>query len=143
MLVTSSAWAAGVQTRGPELFPGKLQVGVTLIGFQAGFANFDTSGYKLTADFSGLIAPIKPGGLWLGGGMNYTYGFFGYCGPNGFNNGNCGSDLQLWAFVMLTLEKIIPIPLVPFVRDGIGGDVVLFGATGGAFILCFGVGVDY
>jgi hypothetical protein len=129
---------AAIQTRGPELFPGKLQLGVTVIGFQAGFVSLASSGYKLTADFSGLIAPIKPGGIWLGGGMNYTAGFFGCTAFNG-----CGGDLQLWAFVMLTLEKIIPIPLVPFVRAGIGGDVEFYNGAVGAFVLRFGGGVHY
>jgi hypothetical protein len=143
LLLLSSPARADVQTKGPEIFPGKLQVGVTVIGVQAGFANFDTSGYKLTSDFSGLIAPVKFGGIWLGGGINYTYGLFGYCGAPGTFNGNCGSDLTLWAFVMLTLEKIIPIPLVPFVRAGLGGDVLFYGATAGAFVLRFGGGVHY
>jgi hypothetical protein len=134
---------ADVQTKGPELFPGRMQVGVTVLGVQAGFANFDPSGYKLTADFSGMIYAIKPGGLWLGGGLNYTVGLFNNCYPQGAINTNCGDDLTLWAFLMVTFEKLIPIPLVPFVRAGLGGDVLFYGGTAGAFVFRFGGGVHY
>lgn len=138
LVVGGSARAVPPQTHGPELFPGKLQIGVTVVGFQAGFVSLATSGYKITSDVSGLIAPLKPGGLWLGGGINYTAGFFGCSAFNG-----CGGDLQLWAFAMLTLEKLMPFPLVPFVRAGLGGDVEFYGGTVGAFILRFGGGVHY
>jgi hypothetical protein len=49
----------------------------------------------------------------------------------------------MWAFVMLTLEKLIPIPLVPFVRVGLGGDVLFYNPTLGAFIFRFGGGLHY
>ena len=128
---------AQIQTKGSELFPGKLQVGATIIGFQTGFANQTPSGYKLTTDISGLIAQPGKLSLWLGGGLNYAFGFYA-CYLN-----NCGGDFQLWAFVMLTFEKLIPIPLVPFARAGVGGDVLFYGATAGAFVLRFGGGVHY
>lgn len=132
------AGGGGVQTKGSEVF-NKLQIGFHPIGFQAGFTNYSPSGYKLTGDVAGLIAPTSFGGLWLGGGLNYTYGFYS-C----FNNtGNCGHDLQLWAFVMLTFEKLIHIPLVPFARAGVGGDVLLYNATAGAFVLRVGGGIHY
>ena len=44
---------------------------------------------------------------------------------------------------MLTFEKLIPIPLVPFARAGVGGDVLFYGNTAGAFVLRFGGGVHY
>jgi hypothetical protein len=84
-----------------------------------------------------MIAPLGFGGLWLGGGMNYAAGFY-TCYVN-----DCGGDLQLWAFVMLTFEKLIPIPLVPFARAGIGGDVLFYASNAGAFIFRFGGGVHY
>ena len=128
---------AQIQTKGPELFPGKLQIGVTIIGFQTGFVSQTPSGYKLTGDIAGLIAQPGKLSLWLGGGLNYAIGFYG-CYVN-----DCGGDLQLWAFVMLTFEKLIPIPLVPFARAGVGGDVLFYGNTAGAFVLRFGGGVHY
>jgi hypothetical protein len=129
---------AQIQTKGPELFPGKLQIGVTVIGFQTGFVNTAPSGYKFTADVAGLIAQPGKLSLWLGGGLNYAFGFYS-CDVNG----NCGGDLQMWAFVMLTFEKLIPIPLVPFARAGVGGDVLFYGNTAGAFVLRIGGGVHY
>ena len=136
-LLTAAPAQAEIQTHGPELFPGKLQVGFHPLGFQTGFGNRSPSGYKLTADLSGLIAPVSFGGVWLGGGINYAAGFYS-CYVN-----DCGGDLQLWAFVMLTFEKLLPIPLVPFARAGVGGDVLFYGGTAGAFVLRFGGGVHY
>jgi hypothetical protein len=130
---------AEIQTKGSELYPGKLQIGVHIIGFQTGFVDLTPSGYKVTADIAGLIAQPGKLSLWLGGGMNYAFGFYG-CYLNG---NNCGGDLQLWAFVMLTFEKLIPIPLVPFARAGLGGDVLFYNQTGGAFVFRFGGGVHY
>jgi hypothetical protein len=138
-LLASTPASAQVQSKGPELFPGKLQVGVTIIGFQAGFENLSPSGYKLTSDISGLVAPVSIGGIWVGGGINYAAGFWN-CSNNNFG---CGGDLQLWAFAMLTFEKLIPIPLVPFVRAGLGGDVLFYNNDAGAFIFRFGGGVHY
>jgi hypothetical protein len=132
---------AQVQTKGPEIFPGKLQIGFHPIGFQTGFNGNSPSGYKLTADIAGLIAQPGKLSLWLGGGMNYAAGFYSCYVVNGVSN--CGGDLQLWAFVMLTFEKLLPIPLVPFARAGVGGDVLFYGNTAGAFVLRFGGGVHY
>ena len=129
---------AEIQTHGPELFPGKLQVGVNIIGFQTGFRNQTPSSYKITSDISGLIAQPGKLSLWLGGGLNYAFGFYG-CNLVG----DCGGDLQLWAFVMLTFEKLIPIPLVPFARAGLGGDVLFYNNTAGAFVFRIGGGVHY
>jgi len=140
-LLAAAPASAQVQTKGPEVFPGKLQVGFHPIGFQTGFNGNSPSGYKLTADFSGLIASPGRLGLWLGGGINFAAGFYGCYAFNGVNN--CGNDLQLWAFVMITFEKLIPIPLVPFARAGVGGDVLFYGNTAGAFVLRFGGGVHY
>lgn len=137
-LFAASPAHAQIQTKGPELFPGKLQVGVTVLGFQTGFVDTTPSGYKLTGDIAGLIAQPGKLSLWLGGGINYAFGLF-TCDIAG----NCGGDLQMWAFVMLSFEKLLPIPLVPFARAGIGGDVLFYGATAGAFIFRFGGGAYY
>jgi hypothetical protein len=137
LLVAASPVRAEVQTKGPEVFPGKLQVGFHPIGFQAGFVDRTPSGYKLTADIAGLIASPGKLSLWLGGGVNYAAGFYA-CYVT-----DCGGDLQIWAFVMLTFEKLIGIPLVPFARAGAGGDVLLYNAIAGAFVLRVGGGVHY
>lgn len=136
-LLAASPARAQIQTHGPEVFTGKLQVGFHPLGWQEGFVNRSPSGYKLDADIAGLIAQPGQLSLWLGGGINYAAGFY-YCYVN-----DCGGDLQLWAFVMLTFEKMIPIPLVPFARAGVGGDVLFYNAVAGAFVLRFGAGVHY
>jgi hypothetical protein len=140
-LLSATPARAQVQTKGPEIFPGKLQVGVNIIGFQTGFTGQSPSGYKLTSDISGLIAQPGKLSLWLGGGLNYAFGIYGCYVVNAVSN--CGGDLQLWAFVMLTFEKLIPIPLVPFARAGVGTDVLFYGNTAGAVVLRFGGGVHY
>ena len=136
-LLAATLAHAQIQTKGPEHFPGKLQVGVQIIGFQTGFVSQTPSGYKLTADVAGLIASPGSLSLWLGGGINYAFGFYG-CYVT-----DCGGDLQLWAFVMLTFEKLMPIPLVPFARAGVGGDVLFYDNVAGAFVLRVGGGVHY
>ena len=137
-LLAAAPAHAQVQTKGPEIFPGKLQVGFHPIGFQTGFNGNSPSGYKLTADIAGLIAQPGKLSLWLGGGINYAFGLF-TCDISG----NCGGDLQMWAFVMLTFEKLLPIPLVPFARAGLGGDVLFYNNTAGAFVFRIGGGVHY
>jgi hypothetical protein len=137
LFATAPAHATEVQSKGPEVFPGKLQVGFHPIGFQAGFANRSPGGYKLTADIAGLIASPGKLSLWLGGGINYAAGFYS-CYLT-----DCGGDFQMWAFLMMTFEKMINIPLVPFARAGVGGDVLFYNAVAGAFVLRFGGGVHY
>jgi hypothetical protein len=136
-LFAGSTAHAQVQSQGPEVFPGKLEASVEPIGAQAGFVNRSPTGYKLLADFAGLIAPVGFGGVWLGGGLNYSYGL-SYCYFN-----DCGGVFGLWVFAMMTFEKLIPIPLVPFARAGVGGDVLLYSATAGAFIFRVGGGAHY
>ncbi|HEX9102162.1 MAG TPA: hypothetical protein VF997_08170 [Polyangia bacterium] len=140
-LLAAAPAHAQIQTKGPEVFTGKLQIGFHPIGFQTGFNGQSPSGYKLTADIAGLIASPGKLSLWLGGGVGYAAGFYSCYVVNGVSN--CGGDLQLWAFVMLTFEKLLPIPLVPFARAGVGGDVLFYGNTAGAFVLRVGGGVHY
>jgi hypothetical protein len=128
---------AQVQTKGPEVFPGKIQLGVQPLGVQIGFGNRSPGGYKAFFDISGLIASPGKLSLWLGGGVNFTYGFYG-CYVR-----DCGYDLQVWVFIMLTFEKLIPIPLVPFVRAGLGADVLFYNAIAGAAVMRVGGGAYY
>lgn len=145
LLGGSQAQAAGIQTEGSQVWPGKLQVGFHPLGGQVSWNLNSVGGYKIVADVAGLIAQPGPVSLWLGGGINYTAGLY-YC-YTGFGVGlgtSCGHDIQFWAFVMVTLEKLITkIPLVPFVRAGLAGDVLVFSRLGGAFALRFGGGVHY
>jgi hypothetical protein len=137
-LSAASPARAEIQTHGPEVFTGKLQIGVHPIGFQAGFEDHAPSGYKVMTDIAGLIASPGKLSLWLGGGINYADGFYS-CYLN-----SCGGDLQLWAFVMLTFEKLLNIPLVPFARAGVGGDVLFYTPNNaGVFALRIGGGVHY
>lgn len=144
LLTTGGSAAAEVQKSGPQVWPGRFQVGVHLIGGQAGFNGPSITGYKLTTDFSGLLKNFTPMSLWLGGGLNYTAGVSNcFVTRSGFiTESNCGHDIQFWAFVMLAFDKL-SIPLVPFVRAGLAGDVLVVGVTGGAFALRFGAGVHY
>jgi hypothetical protein len=135
-LTVAAAPARGeIQKSGPQVWPGKLQVGVHPFGGQFGFTGNEASGYKLTADIAGLLKEFDKVSLWLGGGFNYAAGFFTCAG--------CGHDLQLWVFVELSLEKLLNIPLVPFFRAGPGGDVLIYGVTAGAFIFRIGSGLHY
>jgi hypothetical protein len=144
-LFSRSGEAAGIQKSGPQIWPGRLQVGVNLIGGQSGFNTFSISGYKLTTDISGLLKQFDPMSLWLGGGFNYTAGVSNCFVGNGFfGDTTCGHDLQFWAFVMFAFDRL-SIPLVPFVRVGLAADAIFLGdiTTGGAFGLRFGAGVHY
>ena len=45
----------------------------------------------------------------------------------------------------MTLEKLLKIPLVPYVQAGLGGDVLVYGGSnlGGAFSIRVGGGIHY
>ena len=93
-------------------------------------------------DFAGLLKDMPKLGLWLGGGFNYTFGTYGAFAALAGSH-----DIQFWAFAMLTMEKLLQIPLVPFVRAGITGDVFVYSnnanVTGGALGFRFGGGIHY
>jgi hypothetical protein len=138
--------AAEVQKSGKEVFPGKFQLGFKPLGVQVGFNSTAPSGYKLAMDFAGLVKDYSNGlGIWVGGGLNYAAGLFQcYGGVVG-----CGHNVEIWAFVMLSLNMIEKIPLVPWVRAGLAGEALIFGngvggtTTGGGFGFRFGGGIDY
>jgi hypothetical protein len=147
VLVSSAAHAGVQQPRGSEEM-GRFTAGFDPIGVQSGFNGSSPSGYKIMGDFAGRLARPGFGGVYLGGGLNFAEGVYG-CGVyvvNGFAYANdCGTDVQLWMFVMLTFERLIPIKLVPFFRAGAGGEILGYNqyGNGGAFILRFGGGVHY
>jgi hypothetical protein len=149
--LAGSARAAEIQKSGSEVWPGKFMVGFHPIGGQAAFDGFSTGGYKLSADFSGLIKPMDKVTLWVGGGFGYTYPIYtcGYVVNNGaVVAGGCAHNIQLIAFVTITMEKLLNIPLVPFVRAGLGGDILAYPSnagtySGGAFDFRVGGGIHY
>jgi hypothetical protein len=138
LLATAApARAANVQTSGPEVFPGRFQASVAPIAGQVGFTNRSPTGYKLIGDFAGNIAGTGFGSVWLGAQLSYTFGL------SNCYVVDCGGDFALWAYAMLTFEKLIPIPLVPFARAGVGGDVLLYQSIAGAIAFHVGGGVHY
>lgn len=143
---------AEIQKSGSEVFPGKFAVGVHPLGVQAGF-NGPTSGYKLNFDFAGLIKSTDKLSIWLGGAFSYTYPVFD-CGGNVTVNGNlivgngdCAHDVAVEMFVRITMEKLVHIPLVPYVEAGIGGDFMPYfdgrGLGGAVELPRFGAGAEY
>jgi hypothetical protein len=131
---------AEIQKSGSQVFTGRFLLGIHPVGGQIRFEGLSVAGYKFSADFSGKIKETDKLTLWLGGGLAYALGTYG------FAFGNHG--LSLNAFLTLTFEKLVKIPLVPFVRAGIGGDILLYSSTagnlaGGAFTFRVGTGVHY
>ena len=134
---------AGIQKDGPEVWPGKVNIGVdplgvsvnweqyyNCVGCTGGYAN-----YKLGLNVAGLIA--QPGNLsiWLGGEFNLG------------GRGNL-AVLEPGIFVRLTFEKFLHIPLVPEVQAGVAAPIyVPYGFDGtyviGSFGAKFGGGVYY
>jgi hypothetical protein len=137
-LISASA-LADIQKSGPEQWPGKFQVTVHPISGQAGFTGNEPSGYRFNADFAGLVKDMDKISLWIGGGINYANGFFLGCV-------GCGSGLNqlgFWVFVEIGLEKLLNIPLVPYVRGGPAGGALFYGNTGGFFDIRIESGVHY
>jgi hypothetical protein len=114
LLLLSSPVGAAVQ-RGPQSFPGRLQLGVHPLGFQV-----DTGlngWYKFEFDFVGLLGHGGRTGVWLGGGLDYAV------------TRPLAHDVQPWLLVMLTFERMVRIPLVPLLKLGVGTDL-FFGNNG-------------
>lgn len=131
---------ADIQKSGPEVFPGKFQVGAHVIGGQFGFTGFEASGWRLNVDFAGKIKDFDKFSLWVGGGIHYTAGGIYACvGCGGFQN-----EFGFWGFVELSLEKLFDkIPLVPYVRAGLDGGVLYYAAAGGYFAVRVQAGIHY
>ncbi len=141
-LAAGSAHAAEIQKSGSEVFPGKFAVSVNPFGVQAAFDGFSTGGYKFAADFAANLKNMEKFGVWIGGGFAYghpSYSCFSFTGAG------CAHDIQLQVFVRITLEKLMKIPLVPYVQAGLGGDVLVYAGSnlGGAFDLRLGGGIHY
>lgn len=141
---------AGVQTSGPEEYPGKFAVGVHPLGFQVPFESRATGGYKLDVDFAANVKQLDKLTIWIGGQLGYAHPSFS-CGAVVVEG--CGHDIEIGAFVRLSLERLLRIPLVPYVEAGIGGDILAYPSSvigngngsnlGGAFSLRVGGGIHY
>jgi hypothetical protein len=144
--VAFAAWAAlaatahadGIQKSGMEQWPGKFQVGAHVLGGQFGFTGYEPSGLRFDFDFAGRLKDFSKFSLWLGGGFHYTAGGL-YNFYVGFQH-----ELGFWAFVEISLDKLITqIPLVPYVRAGLEGGLLYYGAAGGFFDLRILGGIHY
>jgi hypothetical protein len=88
--------------------------------------------YKLMVDFAGIVGRPGPLTVWLGGGFNVA------------TAGSVGSTLvEPWMFVILSFERLIKIPLVPFVRFGLSGGAIPQNPVVGTIGPKFGFGMHY
>lgn len=143
--------AAEVQKKGSEEWPGKFQLGFNPLGTEVMFAGGFGGAYKLGIDFAALVASPGKLSVWVGAGFNY--GVFPGLGLGWYGVGDGGvgvssgaaHDVQFVGFAMLTMEKLVKrIPLVPFVRVGVAGDILVTGGPlGGGAGIRFGGGVHY
>jgi hypothetical protein len=127
--------SAQIQTQGSQVFPGKLMIGFHPLGASVDFRG-DGGRYKFAADIAGRLATAGPLGIYLGGGLNY-----GVSPRATFTN----HDVQVWAFVMLTMERLIKFPIVPYVQAGFGTDIFLVDSAYaiGTFAIRLGAGAHY
>lgn len=134
---------AEIQKDGPQVWPGKVVIGVDPLGVQVGFSDHYYAGgaaagyaaYKLGLNVAGLLA--QPGNLsiWLGGEFNIG------------GRGNL-AQLEPGIFVRLSFERFLHIPLVPEVQAGFSFPInVPYGYDGtfviGGFGFKVGGGVYY
>ena len=144
LLAFTAPARAEVQKGTPQVFPGKFLIGVRPVGVSIDLRS-GSAAYKLAFDFAVRVVDAKVG-LYVGGGLDYAV-----AGRGNLNcplNNNCNfvqHDLQPWVFALLTFEKLIPIPLVPFVQIGVGTDLFWHDAdfVAGGFAFRFGAGFDY
>jgi len=135
MLLCAAPALAQIQTQGEQVFPGKLMIGFHPLGGSIDLRG-DGGRYKFTADIAGRLATAGPLGIYLGGGLNY--GVL----PRATNTNH---DVQVWAFVMLTMERLVKFPIVPFVQAGFGTDIFLIDSAydRGTFAIRLGAGAHY
>jgi hypothetical protein len=142
VLALAAPARADIQKSGPEVFPGKFQVGAHIIGGQFGFTGFEASGWRLDFDFAGRVKEFEKFSLWVGGGFHYTAGGLYACGVVGC--GGFQNDLGFWGFVEFSFEKMMDkIPLVPYVRAGPEFGLLYYGAAGGYVALRAQAGIHY
>src|SRR5438094_4977962 len=98
---------------GPYRFPGKFMVGGRPLGVQVFLNSPAFATYKFAIDFSGKILDLPKLTLWIGGEFNL----------GGREN---LAQIEPGVFVMLTLEKLLNIPLVPVVMGGLTFPINVF-----------------
>jgi len=122
--------------QGSFVFPGKFFASAHLLGVQTSLAIPTYPIYKMALNFGGKIASLSKVTIWLGGEINVG-------GRENY------AQIEPGVFVMITLEKLLSIPLVPYVRGGIAGAAaVTYGLnngnfTGGAVWIKVGGGLHY
>jgi hypothetical protein len=136
--------STGTQARAAQEQLGKVLLDVQPLGVQVGFdANGNTLAiYKLNLDVSGRIAQTNAISLWLGGEFNVG------------GRANL-AVLEPGLFLTLTMEKLLHVALVPFVRFGFAGGINVYysnqpivgvtftDTTTGTFGFKFGGGLHY
>ncbi len=116
LLVARQASAAEL-LHGQYHFPGKLMLGARPIGGQVWLVAtnpvFSIGDYKFGLDFEGKLLDLPKLTLWLGGELNLG------------GQGNL-AQIEPGVFVMITLEKLLNIPLVPMVTGGLTFPINVF-----------------
>lgn len=121
---------------GQYVFPGKLMLGARPLGVQVFLRNGggDAATYKFGIDFEGKLLDLSKLSLWLGGEFN-------------LGGRDSLAQIEPGIFVMLTLEKLLHIPLVPLVTAGLTFPINVFtfgnGFTLGGFGVKIGGGAYY
>jgi hypothetical protein len=141
LLLAAQESRAAELMHGPYRFTGKLMLGARPLGVQVwmvatppgGF--FNVGDYKFGLDFEGKLLDLPKLTLWLGGELNLG------------GQGNL-AQIEPGIFVMITLEKLLNIPLVPLVMGGIAFPINVFygdnfSSTVGGFGVKVGGGVYY
>src|SRR5262245_14547937 len=147
LTLAATAADAAVQTKGSQQWPGHVMFDLHLIGGrlffpQANVTPGTTAAYDMGVGFFGRLHTGKIS-VWLGG----TFDWFPILSVRNRDcDITCAHELELAVYAMLTFEQLVPIPLVPWVRFGIGGDAFVPNgpfSTFGAFGLKVGAGFDY
>jgi hypothetical protein len=115
---TSSTSSSGMP-HGTYTPPGKFFVTVNPLGVSLTLSSAVFPFFKVGLNFGGKVASLGQITLWLGGELNVG-------GRENF------VLVEPGFFVMITMEKLLHIPLVPFVRGGIAGGALIVFNTGGA-----------
>ncbi len=142
--LATRARADAIQREGAQAWPGKFQLGFHPFGAQVRFDGLSTGGYHMDVDFAARVRELERVSVWIGGGLDWAHPSYS-CHSN---LTGCAYDVQLWGFVMITFEKMLGIPLVPFVDGGVAVDVLPYGTaagtlTAGALALRVGGGIHY
>lgn len=145
LVLCAPARAVELQRPGnPEVWPGKWMFGFHPFGFQAAFDPYSAGGYKLDIDIGYRVKEWSKISLWVGGMMSYTVPLY-TCPYN--QNGRfgdiagCGHDIGFLLFVRLTFEKLLRLPLVPYIEVGLGADLLIYPAHNGTSGTNIGAGI--